>query len=148
MTNDSRTHGTSIEPGVQAGAPAAEQLTNDIARHAETFAAAFNSGDPDTIDRLYEVRGVFVPEPGRQPVTGAERHRSNAAFQALGLPIQVSQRHTFVADDIALLIVDWKIEGTGPDGAEVNLAGTATDVARRGPDGRWRYLIDNPFGIA
>ncbi|GAA2400924.1 hypothetical protein [Streptomyces coeruleofuscus] len=24
--------------------------------------------------------------------------------------------------------------------------GTATNVARRGSDGRWRYVIDNPFG--
>jgi ketosteroid isomerase-like protein len=144
MTNDSRTH----DPSIQALVPSGGELTDDIARHAEVFAAAFNSGDPDAVDRLYEERGVFVPEPGQQPVTGAERHRSNAAFQALGLPIQVSQRHAYVAEDVALLIVDWKIEGTGPDGAEVNLAGTATDVARRGPDGRWRYLIDNPFGIA
>ncbi|MFJ3969784.1 hypothetical protein ACIPYR_16745 [Streptomyces parvus] len=26
------------------------------------------------------------------------------------------------------------------------IAGTATDVARRGPDGLWRYVVDNPFG--
>ncbi|GAB3144667.1 hypothetical protein GCM10027290_23430 [Micromonospora sonneratiae] len=24
----------------------------------------------------------------------------------------------------------------------------ATDVGRRGTDGRWRYVIDNPFGVA
>lgn len=144
MTNDSGTHDTSIQ---SSGRPGGE-LAEDVARHAEVFAAAFNSGDPGALDRLYEERGVFVPAPGRQPVTGAERHRANAAFQALGLPIQVSQRHAYVADGVALLIVDWKIEGTGPDGAEVHLAGTATDVVRRGPDGRWRYLIDNPFGIA
>lgn len=40
------------------------------------------------------------------------------------------------------------LEGTGPDGAAVRLAGTATDVARRGPDGLWRYVIDNPFGTS
>ncbi|EFL19641.1 predicted protein [Streptomyces sp. C] len=35
---------------------------------------------------------------------------------------------------------------TGRDGVPVHVEGTATDVARRGPDGRWRYAIDNPFG--
>ncbi|MFE6165805.1 hypothetical protein ACFQ7F_43675 [Streptomyces sp. NPDC056486] len=25
---------------------------------------------------------------------------------------------------------------------------TATDVARRGADGHWRYVIDSPFGAA
>ncbi len=54
-------------------------------------------------------------------------------------------RHTYTADEIALLVVDWTITGTCPDGSPVDLAGTATDVARRGSDGYWRYLIDNPF---
>jgi hypothetical protein len=31
---------------------------------------------------------------------------------------------------------------------DVDLHGTATDVARRGADGAWRYVIDNPFGTA
>lgn len=64
------------------------------------------------------------------------------------MPISVTPRHTYVAGDLALLIVDWVIDGTGPDGARVHLEGTATDVARRGADGCWRYVIDNPFGTA
>ncbi|HET6287677.1 MAG TPA: hypothetical protein VFG15_13130 [Amycolatopsis sp.] len=28
-----------------------------------------------------------------------------------------------------------------------HLATTATDVARRGEDGLWRYVLDNPFGV-
>jgi hypothetical protein len=28
----------------------------------------------------------------------------------------------------------------------VHVEGTATDVARRGPGGLWRYVTDNPFG--
>lgn len=39
--------------------------------------------------------------------------------------------------------------GTGPrNGGSVNFQGTATDGARRGSDGRWRSVIDNPFGTA
>ncbi len=34
------------------------------------------------------------------------------------------------------------------DGNRTHVDGTATDVARRGADGCWRYVIDNPFGIA
>lgn len=56
-------------------------------------------------------------------------------------------RHVYATDDLALLIVDWVIEGTA-DGRPVRIEGTATDVARRGPDGRWRYAVDNPFGTA
>ena len=36
--------------------------------------------------------------------------------------------------------------GTARDGTKINMVATATDIARRGPDGLWRYLIDNPFG--
>ncbi|MFC0541453.1 hypothetical protein [Kutzneria chonburiensis] len=33
-------------------------------------------------------------------------------------------------------------------GAPVQVEGTATDVARRGPDGCWRYVIDNALGTS
>ncbi|WP_404800227.1 YybH family protein [Actinomadura algeriensis] len=59
----------------------------------------------------------------------------------------VRPRHCHTTGDLALLIVDWTIEGTGPDGEPVHIRGTATDVARRGNDGYWRYAIDNPFGV-
>jgi ketosteroid isomerase-like protein len=122
-------------------------LTTDPARHPAVFAAAFNSGDPTAVEAVYEDLGILVPEPGR-PVTGVERKSATATFQGPGVPIEVRPRHVYVADDIALLIVDWTIDGTGKDGNPVHIQGTATDVARRGPDGHWRYIIDNPFGVA
>ncbi|MER5497900.1 hypothetical protein ABT096_11935 [Streptomyces sp. NPDC002561] len=60
----------------------------------------------------------------------------------------MSPRHTYVVGDLALLIVDFVIAGTAAHGGEVRVEGTATDVARRGADGYWRYAIDNPFGAA
>ncbi|MER5780938.1 DUF4440 domain-containing protein [Streptomyces mobaraensis] len=120
---------------------------SDVRRHLDAFAAAFNSGDPDALARVYEEGAVFVPRPG-EAVTGPELRAANTAFQALGIPIDLRPRHIYIAGDIALLIVDWVIDGSGPDGGHVHLEGTATDVARRGPDGRWRYVIDNPFGTA
>jgi ketosteroid isomerase-like protein len=122
-------------------------LTEDPARHSGVFAAAFNTGDPAAVEGVYEDLGVLVREPG-MPVTGTDRKAANAQLLRLGMPIDVRPRHVYVADDIALLIVDWSITGNGPDGAQVDLRGTATDVARRGPDGKWRYLIDNPFGTS
>ena len=66
----------------------------------------------------------------------------------LGLPLKAEARHVFVAGDIAQIVVDWSIDGTGPDGEHVHLGGSASDVVRRGADGRWRYLIDNALGTA
>ncbi|WP_330275806.1 DUF4440 domain-containing protein [Lentzea sp. NBC_00516] len=105
---------------------------------AHDFAAAFNSRDAAAVDAVYEPGGLFVPEPG-QTVTAAARRQANQRFLDLGLPIDVRPRHVYEHDGIALLIVDWTIG---------DVHGTATDVARRSEDGRWRYVIDNPFGTA
>ncbi|NUP00459.1 MAG: DUF4440 domain-containing protein [Nonomuraea sp.] len=109
------------------------------------FAERFNAGDAAAVAEIYEEGAVFVPEPGT-PLTGAEAQAANERFMSLGLPITVRPRHVYTAGDLALLIVDWVIEGKDRDGRDVRIEGTATDVARRGQDGRWRYTIDNPFG--
>ncbi|MEU4739525.1 hypothetical protein AB0G02_03540 [Actinosynnema sp. NPDC023658] len=85
------------------------------------FAEAFNAGDPSA---LYE--------PGAQPAVLADH-------LALTRKMTVVTRKVIARGDLALLIVDWRV------GEET---GTATDVARRGTDGGWRYAIDNPTGIA
>ncbi|WP_188190972.1 YybH family protein [Nonomuraea sp. SYSU D8015] len=108
------------------------------------FAERFNSGDPAAVAEVYEGGAVFVPAPGT-PLTGEEALVANARF--MGPPIAVRPRHVYTAGDLALLIVDWVIEGADRDGRPVRIEGTATDVARRGEDGRWRYVIDNPFGV-
>ncbi|MFG2819404.1 YybH family protein [Kitasatospora sp. NPDC048365] len=117
----------------------------DPAELPYVFADAFNSGDLAAIDRLFEIDALFVTEPGRT-VRGEERLKANARFLALGVPIKLTLRHSYVTGDLALLIGDYLIEGDGPQGP-IRLEGSATDVARRGPDGRWRYAIDNPSGI-
>ncbi len=110
------------------------------------FAEAFNSGDLAAVDRLFEPGALFVTSPGHA-VSGDRRRAANAEFLALGLPIRLTLRHVYVHGDIALLIGDYLIEGTAPDGTPVHDRGSATDVARRGPDGHWRYAIDNPSGV-
>ncbi|MFE0174429.1 YybH family protein [Streptomyces sp. NPDC059002] len=104
------------------------------------FAERFNSGDADAVRALYEERAAFVPESGDAVHGSAEIAAANAPFLAVGLPIAVRPRHVHVAGDVALLVVDWEIEGV--------VRSTATDVARRGADGFWRYVIDSPFGAA
>lgn len=113
-------------------------MTFHPASVAHEFASAFNSQDPDAVEAVYEPGGLFVPEPGKI-VTGDARKAANQRFLDLGLPIELKPRHVYEHDGIALLIVDWTIG---------DVHGTATDVARKGADGRWRYVIDNPFGTA
>lgn len=108
------------------------------------FVERFNSGDPALAAEMYEDDGVLVLG---SPLTGEAAHGANAHLMSLGVPMTARTRHVHTTGDLALLIVDWVIEGTGPDGEPVRMEGTATDVARRGHDGYWRYVIDNPFGV-
>ncbi len=50
--------------------------------------------------------------------------------------------------DLAMSLVKWTLNGTGPDGKPLTMTGTSSDVARRQPDGTWRMVIDNPWGTA
>ncbi|MDA4891786.1 DUF4440 domain-containing protein [Streptomyces sp. MS2A] len=109
------------------------------------FAERFNSGDATALAQVYEDAAVLVPQPGT-PVTVPESHAANGRLQKLGVPISVHPRHVYRSGDVALLIVDWVIDGIGREGQAVHVEGTATDVARRGSDGRCRYVIDNPSG--
>ncbi|MEU6629352.1 DUF4440 domain-containing protein [Streptomyces parvus] len=127
------THSTSVHP------------TTVAAQHPYVLERAFNTFDAEVVDRLYEADALFVPRPG-QPTTGPGRIPAHRDFLALRVPIRVAPRHTYVSGDLALLIIDWVVEGRAAHGGQVRIAGTATDVARRGPDGFWRYVVDNPFG--
>lgn len=98
------------------------------------FAAAFNTFDLAEVERHYEPGAVFVDRPGH-----AAGPAANQDMLDLRTPLEVRPRHVFETGGLALLIVDWRLG---------DLTGTATDVARRGADGRWRYVIDNPFGVS
>ncbi len=133
LFTDGMTHSTSVHP------------TTVAAQHPYVLERAFNTFDAEVVDRLYEADALFVPRPG-QPTTGPGRIPAHRDFLALRVPIRVTPRHTYVSGDLALLIVDWVVEGRAAHSRQVRIAGTATDVARRGPDGFWRYVVDNPFG--
>jgi ketosteroid isomerase-like protein len=115
---------------------------------AATLRERFNSGKVSAMMTLYEPEAVLITKDGRT-VTG---HTGIAAELErdlrLGLPLEARARHVFVAGDIAEIVLDWSIEGTGPNGEQVHLGGSASDVLRRGADGFWRYLIDNNQGTA
>jgi ketosteroid isomerase-like protein len=108
------------------------------------FRDAFNARDIDTLRTLYEPTATSVVEPGRA-THGEERARTLDHFFEYDTCESVV-RHAYVADDVALLVVDWSMSRTGPDGRPERIEGAATDVVRRGSDRQWRYLIDNPFG--
>lgn len=62
-------------------------------------------------------------------------------------PTLTPEKHTFVtASDLALSTVKWTLKGTSPDGQPVQMEGTSSDILRKQADGRWLFMIDNPWG--
>ena len=115
---------------------------------ATALVERFNSGKVGELLPLYEPEAVLVKPDGRPIVGHTEIGADLESYLSFGLPLEVSARHVFVNGDIALIILDWSIDGTGPDGQQVHFHGSASDVLRRGADGVWRYLIDNNQGTA
>ena len=108
----------------------------------------FNSGKVSAMMTLYEPGAVFIARDGRTVTDRIEIAAELERDLSLGLPLEAKARYVFVAGDIAQIVVDWSIDGTGPDGTHVHLEGSASDIAHRGPDGLWRYVIDNALGTA
>lgn len=108
----------------------------------------FNSGKVSAMMAQFEPGVVLVAKDGRPLTDPTEIAAELERDLSLGLPLKAKARHVFVAGDIAQIVLDWSIDGTGPDGEHVHVEGSASDVVRRGADGRWRYLIDNALGTA
>jgi ketosteroid isomerase-like protein len=106
----------------------------------------FNAADVDGMLALAEPGSAFAPQPG-VVATDDDYRSALEQFLQLRLPINLTPRRNIVVGDIALLLYDWTIKGTDPQGNDIDLSGTTADVARKGPDG-WRFVIDNPFGTA
>lgn len=108
----------------------------------------FNARNLDAMMELYSPEAVFVAADGR---TITDRKEFAALFQRdmnLGVPLKARVRNIFVGGDTAQIVLDWAIHGTDDEGKLVHVHGTASDIMRRGPDGVWRYIIDNNQGTA
>ena len=103
---------------------------------------AFNSKDVDALVALYEPNAWLFGPDG--PVQGHDAIRDTwAGFVALGAQLEMVTQYVVLQDEIALLSNRWTAR-IGDD----EMSAVTAEVARRQPDGTWRYLIDNPDGAA
>ncbi|MDQ3817093.1 MAG: SgcJ/EcaC family oxidoreductase [Acidobacteriota bacterium] len=112
----------------------------------EKLDEAFNRGDLEAVLDFYEDGAVVVLEPGRT-VQGKAGLRE--AFQAIfaldGVARQIKTA-VIEAGDVALFISKWNFSGKTTDGTPFSRESIATSVFRKQADGRWRCVIDNPYG--
>jgi uncharacterized protein (TIGR02246 family) len=109
----------------------------DIHRLVE---GAFNAGDTDALVALYEEDAAMATPDGTF-VNGRDAIREQwSSFVALAGNIQMTTRYAVVVGDTALLSNDWHFAGAG-----MELSSRTAEVARRQPDGTWKYVIDHPY---
>ena len=106
----------------------------------------FNIGNISFLMTLYEKEACFASKPG-QVAKDVESIRK--AFQSLidmGCKLKTKPKRVLLSSDLALLITEWSINGTEPDGKPINLTGRGTVVLRRQSDDTWLIVIENPWG--
>jgi len=110
------------------------------------FVQALNSGDLDALVALYAWDGFLMARSG--PARGISAIRKALAqYVAMKPTIQLTTQRVVQVGDTALLVANWRFQGTNTDGGDVSASGTSIEVARRQPDGSWRYFIDLPYGL-
>ena len=109
----------------------------------QQFEAAYNAGDIDGLMALYEPDCALIGEPGKV-ASGPDQVRAGLdGLIALKGTAKLTTRDVVQVGDLALLSCSWTLDGTGPDGQPLSIGGATAEVARRQPDGRWLYVIDN-----
>lgn len=123
------------------------ELPKELEAHLESYVAAFNSGDAESVNAHYTEAGIIAWEKGN-PVSGADRRAAIEEFLATMRPhIETDLREAYVTGDTALLVVDWTMEvNTASGEGRERLRGVGLDVLRKQADGSWLYAVDDPFG--
>jgi uncharacterized protein (TIGR02246 family) len=108
------------------------------------FAQAFNRGDLDDLLALYEPSATLVV--AGQPVVGQQSVRAALErWLAAGGQIVLDTRAAIEGPDgLVVLHSAWAITPPKTAAAATVRRGLSTEVARRQPDGTWRFVIDNP----
>ena len=105
-----------------------------------------NSGDIDSLMKLYEPNACFASEPGQLAKSPESISQCLRAFIDLKGKLNLKVKRVLQTSDLALVTTEWSVIGIGPDGNPVNMAAKSADVLRQQPDGTWRFVIDNPWG--
>jgi uncharacterized protein (TIGR02246 family) len=110
----------------------------DICRLFQQYMAA---GDLDAVRSLYDPEAVFVKESGEVTQSRDELRQELAPYAAMRTRFAYTIKQVVQAGDIALLHTEWQV--SFPERISVY----AIEVARRQPDGTWRWLIGDPFTV-
>ena len=110
------------------------------------FQHAFNRHDLDSILALYEPGAVLVS--GRGPVQGTAAIREiYRGIFALRPTLELQTLGVTRAGDLAMLHGKWILSESASDFSQIRREGRNTETARLQPDGRWLFVIDDPYAL-
>ena len=105
------------------------------------FQQYMSEGDIDGVLSVYDSEAVILDKSGKVK-KGEEGLRQNLApFAAAKARFDFTINQVIQTGDIALMHTKWNV--SGPHTMTVH----AIEVARRQPNGTWRWLIGDPFTI-
>jgi len=107
---------------------------------------AMNAQDLETALTLFEPGASFVMKPGVVVSGTAGTRQALEGFMALKPTLIIEAQQIVQAGDVAQYCARWSIKGIDLTGAVVQLGGRSSSILRRQPDGRWLFLVDNPWG--
>jgi uncharacterized protein (TIGR02246 family) len=108
------------------------------------FEAAINDKDADALYALYEPDGVAIHLDGSSRTGPSELRAMIDELLTTIDHLEGETRKVLVAGDTALMSAAWRARITTPEG-ESQATGTTAEVARRRPDGTWRWVVDDPM---
>ncbi|WP_413933587.1 YybH family protein [Nitrospira sp. BLG_1] len=107
---------------------------------------AMNAQDLETAMTLFEPGASFVMKPGVVVSGTAGIRQALEGFMALKPTLTIETQRIVQAGDVAQYCARWSINGINPAGAAVQLGGRSSSILRRQSNGKWLFLVDNPWG--
>lgn len=108
--------------------------------------AAMNARDLETAMTLFEPGASFVIKPGQVVSGTAGIRQALEGFMALKPTLTIEAQELVQAGDVAQYCARWSLKGVDPSGAAVQLSGRSSSILRRQYNGKWLFLVDNPWG--
>ncbi len=107
---------------------------------------AMNAQDLETAMALFEPGASFVIKPGVVVSGTVGIRQALEGFMALKPTLTIEAQELIQAGDVAQYCARWSLKGTDPAGASVQLGGRSSSILRRQYNGKWLFLVDNPWG--
>ena len=119
----------------------------NIDRLYTAWQSRLNSGDLNGLLALYESGATLVNAEGKS-VRGAALKAEFEGLLGLNPKIDIHERNHVAAGGIALTTNRYRMTLKPPGGKTEKITGGGIEVARRGDDGGWRFIVDDTSRVA